>query len=167
MLEYLKGVIDEIYWIVGSLKKTGIPVLAARSSPAKTATPGRSTSAIDLQAANRARQHHFSTLRYKRRVNLTLNTGHLKYESPTILNRTPLRTMGRTNSSMASPAVQSPAPGNSSAYASSSATTPGGMSGNNTGTNDRSRNRSRISRLSHSQRKSFRFKLKLNFIFLY
>lgn len=52
-----------LFYNVGSMKKTGIPVLAARTSPAKTATPGRSTSAIDLQAANRAKQHHFSTLR--------------------------------------------------------------------------------------------------------
>jgi hypothetical protein len=51
------------YEYLGSLKKTGIPVLAARSTPVKIATPGRSTSAIDLQAANRAKQHHFSTLR--------------------------------------------------------------------------------------------------------
>lgn len=59
----------------GSIKKptgiiSGIPMLASRASPAKTpggglvgVNSGRSTSAIDLQAANRARQHHFSTLK--------------------------------------------------------------------------------------------------------
>jgi CLIP-associating protein 1/2 len=48
----------------GSMKRTNIPVLASRASPVKTATPaGRSTSAIDLQAAHRAKQQHFSTMR--------------------------------------------------------------------------------------------------------
>lgn len=53
----------------GSIKKpaisgiSGIPMLSSRASPVKTVNSGRSTSAIDLQAANRARQHHFSTLK--------------------------------------------------------------------------------------------------------
>lgn len=50
----------------GSIKKTsisGIPMLSSRASPVKTVNSGRSTSAIDLQAANRARNHHFSTLK--------------------------------------------------------------------------------------------------------
>lgn len=38
-------------------------MLSSRASPVKTVNSGRSTSAIDLQAANRARQHHFSTLK--------------------------------------------------------------------------------------------------------
>jgi len=42
------------------MKKTSIPVLSSRASPARTPGSGRSSSAIDLQAANRARQQHFS-----------------------------------------------------------------------------------------------------------
>jgi len=44
-------------------------MLSSRASPVKTvnSNTGRSTSAIDLQAANRARQHHhFNTLKYEK-----------------------------------------------------------------------------------------------------
>ncbi|CAL8143600.1 unnamed protein product [Orchesella dallaii] len=110
----------------GSIKKTGIPMLSSRASPVKTVNSGRSTSAIDLQAANRARQHHFSTLN----------------------NRTTLRNMGRTHSIAASPAVghNYTTPTHTPSISASNSNT-----ASNSGTSDRSRQRSRISRLSQSQ----------------
>lgn len=48
------------------IKKTSIPVLTSRPSPTRNATPatqGRSASAIDIQAASRAVQRTFSTVK--------------------------------------------------------------------------------------------------------
>jgi len=107
----------------GSIKKTSIPVLASRT-PIKTTTSGRSASAIDLQAVNRAKQHH------------------------TVTSRSPLKYIGRTNS-MASPATTMIT--HSSGYNTTSSATSAQSSAAKP-TNDRSRTRSRISRLSQSQR---------------
>ncbi|CAG7826096.1 unnamed protein product [Allacma fusca] len=116
----------------GSMKRTNIPVLASRASPVKAATPaGRSTSAIDLQAAHRAKQQHFSTMR-----------------------SSPLRYMGRTNS-MAAPAssANNYSVYNNSASGNNVLSTPVASKVNSAApnNNERSRNRSRISRLSQSQ----------------
>lgn len=72
--------------------------------------------------------------------------------------------MGRTNSSMASPAI-TPSYGNhSNVSVGISAVTPISNLYNTpgTGTNERSRNRSKISRLSHSQRKNYNMIYHLN-----